>query len=93
MLQESLSPDAHPCKPLTRMETRVLGLVIEGKSSKEIAKALYRSPRTIEGHRSNLMRKLGANNLLDILKRTMEMCLIDMSAKPELSRMKNVLYT
>ncbi|MHC4565795.1 MAG: response regulator transcription factor [Planctomycetota bacterium] len=67
-------------RPLTQAETTVLSLVIEGKSSKEIAKILHRSARTIEGHRSHLMRKLKAKSLLDLLLRVASMGLIDVKA-------------
>jgi len=65
-------------KRLTQTETHVLGLVLDGLSSKEIARRLHRSPRTIEGHRSNLMRKLDADNLLDLAKRVTSMEFIEM---------------
>jgi len=82
-----------PClgKPLTQAETSVLGLVLDGKSSKEIAKMLHRSTRTIEGHRSNLMHKLNAENLLDLAKRVTAMGLFDITAKPELARVTRSL--
>jgi DNA-binding CsgD family transcriptional regulator len=47
---------------LTLRERLVLGQVIEGLSSKEIARALDLSPRTIEFHRANLLRKWAAKN-------------------------------
>lgn len=78
-------------KPLTQMETEVLQLVIDGKSSKEIAKRIHRSRRTVEGHRSHLMHKLGAESLVDLLKRVVSMGLIDVKAKPELARAMEIL--
>lgn len=78
-------------KSLTQAETDVLRLVLDGLSSKEIARQLHRSPRTIDGHRSNLMRKLNAENLLDLLKRVTTMGLIDMTAKPELANIAKTL--
>jgi DNA-binding NarL/FixJ family response regulator len=47
--------------PLSRISPRereVLQLVVEGKSSAEIAEALYLSPKTVETYRSRLMHKL-----------------------------------
>ncbi|MFC1634053.1 response regulator transcription factor [Planctomycetota bacterium] len=78
-------------KPLTQAETHVLGLVLDGLSSKEIARQLHRSPRTIEGHRSNLMRKLDAENLLDLAKRVASMGLIEMGAKPEMASTTRIM--
>jgi FixJ family two-component response regulator len=66
-------------KPLTPTERKVPGLVIDGKSNKETANLLNRSVRTIEVHRAHVMRKLGADNLIDLLKRAALMGLVSMS--------------
>ena len=55
----------------------ILRLVIEGKSSKEIANILHRSVRTVEVHRSRIMQKLGVNNLIDLVKRAVVMGIVD----------------
>lgn len=60
-------------KTLTKTEMKVLRLILDGKSNKEIANLRHRSVRTIEAHRSHIMRKLGASNLVDLLKRTAAM--------------------
>jgi FixJ family two-component response regulator len=75
--------DTHSGKPLTRSETRVLKLVIDGKSNKEIASLLKRSKRTIEVHRARVMRKLGVDNLIDLVKRTAAMGLVESQASEE----------
>lgn len=93
MLEERPYPDTQLGKPLTQMETEVLRLVIDGKSNKEIAKLFHRSTRTVEGHRSHLMHKLGADGLLDLLTRVVSMGLIDMTAKPELARATSIPRT
>ncbi|HST83732.1 MAG TPA: LuxR C-terminal-related transcriptional regulator [Kineosporiaceae bacterium] len=43
---------------LTRREREVAGLVAEGLTNREIAERLVVSPRTVEGHMDNIMRKL-----------------------------------
>jgi two-component system, NarL family, response regulator NreC len=43
---------------LTRREREVLHLVVQGETSNRIAERLSISPRTVESHRANLMRKL-----------------------------------
>lgn len=53
---------------LTPNEEKILALVMEGKSSKEIAHLLHRSVRTIEDHRSNINKKIGARSPADIVK-------------------------
>jgi two-component system, LuxR family, response regulator FixJ len=53
---------------LTRNEKMVLTLLAQGKSNKEMARVLSRSVRTIEDHRARLMKKIGASNLVDLIK-------------------------
>lgn len=52
---------------LTARERITLAQTLSGASSKEAARALGVSPRTIEFHRANIMRKLGARNLADLI--------------------------
>ncbi|MEX5576947.1 LuxR C-terminal-related transcriptional regulator [Pseudophaeobacter sp. A-200-2] len=51
-----------PYQPLTRREREVYSLLREGKTSKEIARILTLSYRTVEVHRARLLKKVGANN-------------------------------
>jgi DNA-binding NarL/FixJ family response regulator len=53
---------------LTMREREVLKLLAEGKTSKEIAEALFISPYTVRRHRTNIMEKLNAKSLADLLK-------------------------
>ncbi|WNO06144.1 response regulator transcription factor [Rhodoferax mekongensis] len=48
---------------LSRRESEVINLVVAGESNKMIASLLGISPRTVEIHRANGMRKLGTNTL------------------------------
>lgn len=43
---------------LTKTERRILRLIAESKTSREIADALFVSPRTVENHRANITAKL-----------------------------------
>lgn len=60
-------------KPLTRSERIVLCLILEGISNKRIAYILERSERTIEVHRGRIMRKLGVDNVVDLVKKATAM--------------------
>lgn len=51
---------------LTRREREVIKLIAEGKRTKEIATYLSLSPKTIEKHRTNLMRKLDLHNVSEV---------------------------
>ncbi len=53
---------------LTPREREVLQLVVEGKTSSQIAEILYVSVKTVETHRTQLMHKLKITNLADLVK-------------------------
>ena len=65
---EGVQVDITAQKVLTPAEKTVLAAIMQGKSSKEIAKLLGRSIRTIEDHRSHMMHKLGAGNLVELIQ-------------------------
>ncbi len=56
-------------KPLTRREREVLNL--EGCSNKQGALRMNISPRTFESHRAEAMRKLGARNTADLVRKAL----------------------
>jgi DNA-binding NarL/FixJ family response regulator len=65
-------PVAHPGagtsgRVLTGREQEVVQLLAEGKSNKEIAGLLNLSTKTVETHRSNIMRKLELHSLSDLI--------------------------
>jgi DNA-binding NarL/FixJ family response regulator len=53
---------------LSPREREVLQLVVEGRSSAEIAKIVFLSPKTVETYRSNLMKKLNISDLPALVK-------------------------
>jgi FixJ family two-component response regulator len=53
---------------LTRREREVLEQFVSGASNKEAGRKLGISPRTIEDHRANIMKKLGARNAADLIR-------------------------
>src|SRR6266550_13425 len=58
-------------KPLTRREREVLNLISEGYSNKQGALRMQISPRTFESHRAEAMRKLGARNTADLVRKAL----------------------
>lgn len=60
------SPDT-PAIPLTQREREILDLVRLGHSSKEIARSLGISPKTVEFHRANLLRKHEARSTVELI--------------------------
>ena len=53
---------------LTAKEREVVQLLAEGKCSKEAADVLNVSTKTLETHRSNIMRKLGCHSVTDVVR-------------------------
>jgi DNA-binding NarL/FixJ family response regulator len=49
-------------KELTMKEIEIVKHISEGLTSKEIADKLFLSPRTVETHRHNILKKLGFSN-------------------------------
>ncbi|MGI5836787.1 MAG: response regulator [Chloroflexota bacterium] len=72
VVEDYLRPDGtvtdrrHP--RLTDREIEVLKLVAEGKSNREIADLLCLSPKTVNGHRTNIMDKLDLHNRTELVK-------------------------
>lgn len=77
------SPVADPLvgKELTKAERRILYHILSGNSNKQTANILHRSEKTIEVHRNHIMRKLGVDNVVALIKRSAAMGLVDLSPK------------
>jgi len=56
---------------LTARERQVLNFIMEGASNKVIAAGLSISPRTVEIYRANVMSKMRADNLSDLIRMTL----------------------
>ena len=52
---------------LTKREKQVLAMVVDGYTSKDMAQKLNLSPRTIDHHRSNLLKKFKMKNSVDLV--------------------------
>ena len=63
---ERISQD--PYEQLTDRERDVLKLVAEGFTTQEIASILKVTPKTVEGHKTNLMAKLDIHNRIELVK-------------------------
>jgi len=57
-----------PYQQLTDRERDILKLVVEGYTTQETADMLVLSPKTVEGHKTNLMAKLDIHNKPDLVK-------------------------
>lgn len=63
---------------LTTREREILQMVAEGRSSTEIGDKLVISPRTVEIHRSKLMKKLGMRNQAELIRYTLKRGILSM---------------
>jgi DNA-binding NarL/FixJ family response regulator len=66
-----------PARPITEREEEILKLVAEGHSSKEIARMLVISIKTVERHRANLLHKLGLKDRLALSRYAIRAGLIE----------------
>ncbi len=64
---------------LSDREKEVLRLVAEGCATKEVAEKLYITPKTVENHRANIMKKLNIRDRTGLTKYALRLGLIDLS--------------
>jgi DNA-binding NarL/FixJ family response regulator len=57
-----------PYKELTDREREMLKLVVEGYKTRQIAEMLAITPKTVEAHKTSLMKKLGIHSNLELVK-------------------------
>ena len=62
---------------LTPREQEVMALVAEGFSTNDIGEKLFISPKTVENHRSSIMRKLDLHSPIDMVRYAAKLGLID----------------
>ncbi|MGD0918642.1 MAG: response regulator transcription factor [Thermodesulfobacteriota bacterium] len=67
-LEGSIRKEQDPYKQLSDREREILKLLAEGYTTREIADMLAISVKTVEGHKTNLMSKLGIHNRTDLVK-------------------------
>ena len=67
------SPRTREAIELSDREKQILGEIISGKLTKEIAFELNISKNTVENHRANLFRKLEVQNVAELMKKAMEL--------------------
>ena len=62
---------------LSDRERQVLVLIVEGNTNKSIAEKLFLSPKTVDNHRRNIMRKLGRHDIIGLVKYAITSGLVD----------------
>ncbi len=71
------TPESAAYNRLSNREQQVFRLVIEGRTSKDIARILFLSPRTIEKHRSNMIHKLGLKDTAAMVRYAIKIGVVD----------------
>ena len=79
LLQALLKDNPEGTVNLSDREKEVLQLIAEGKSTKEIADALFLSIKTIESHRKNIMTKLNIYTVPELTKYAVRMGLTSLN--------------
>ncbi|MFC2127857.1 response regulator [Bacteroidota bacterium] len=60
-------------KKLTKKEIEILGLLSKGNTTKDIAAELFISMRTVETHRSNMLKKLKVKNSAELINKAISL--------------------
>ncbi len=76
ILADSVLNDAHETPRLTRREKEIVRLIADGRTTNQIAEALFISPLTVETHRKNVMKKLKVTNAASLIKLALEKTII-----------------
>ncbi|HET9410078.1 MAG TPA: response regulator transcription factor [Candidatus Sulfotelmatobacter sp.] len=81
----AISRSEPPSLPtLTAREREITQLLAEGKSSKEVASLLNLSTKTVETHRSNIMRKLSFHSIRDLVVYAIKNNIIQIDMPPQI---------
>lgn len=62
---------------LTTREREVMKLLAEGKPNRDVAKVLHISPRTVDSHRANIMKKLGIKSNAELVQSALKHGLVE----------------
>jgi len=76
-MREEDTPKPRAGDLLTRRETEVLRLIAYGWTNKEVAAELFLSARTINTHRSNLMRKLDIHDTAGLVRYAIQVGIVE----------------
>ncbi|PLX98396.1 MAG: DNA-binding response regulator [Desulfuromonas sp.] len=74
---EKASSEEESYELLTPREQQIMRLIVEGHTTKAIATQLDLSPKTVENHRANLMKKLDVHSKMELVRYAVKLGLID----------------
>ncbi|MBK6545229.1 MAG: response regulator transcription factor [Saprospiraceae bacterium] len=61
---------------LSKRELEIMDLIAQGLESKQIASLLYVSVHTVETHRRNIIKRVGAKNIIEVTVKLIKLGLI-----------------
>jgi DNA-binding NarL/FixJ family response regulator len=64
--------DAAPLERLSDRELQIFRMIGQGRSVKDIAEALFLSPKTVEAHKEHIKQKLDLQSSNDLLRYAIE---------------------
>ena len=69
LVRDWMSDEAKgPSEPLSPREQEVVKLIAEAHTNKQIAETLHLSEKTVESHRTNVLRKLGMRDRVELVR-------------------------
>ena len=80
IVEQLRTPETRSYEPFSVLSTRereVLHLIADGMSAKEVAAELEISTKTVEAHRTSLMRELGMGKAAELVGYALLHCLIE----------------
>jgi len=81
LMQDKTAPEEESTDPystLTPREQEVMRMLAEGLTPREVARELFISPKTVENHRTNLMKKLNLKSTVELIRYAARLGLIDL---------------
>ena len=69
-------PEAHEL--LSKREIQIISFISKGISTQEMAERLHLSPHTVNAHRKNILKKLGANSPVELIVKALQLRIIQL---------------
>jgi DNA-binding NarL/FixJ family response regulator len=75
-VRNSIASEDKTIYKVSKKEKEILGHIIDGKNSREIAEILGLSVRTVDNHRANMMKRLEVKNAVELVKLALDKKLV-----------------
>ena len=76
-VDKATSENLSPIASLSSREREIMKLLTEGHPNREVAKMLHISPRTVDSHRANIMKKLGVESNAELVQMAIKYGLVE----------------